>query len=200
MADVTTTVVGADVPVIQSLGVPALYMDGMPKELRADCKAGQFNIKGKTTIGNSLTFQPVAYRFFTDDILGMGVKNWVELFFFDEKGHLCGLMFHGYSRENLESLASELFYDQKGLHEVILTATMKLKNSTKNKAKYYIADFTYEVAQQEQTEELQAWAVNRRFFRRDTYSPTMVMEAAHRYWMPDDHTQDVATEDANAKP
>ena len=78
------------------------YLTGHPRQIRFDAKAGQFNIGGTTPLGSSLSFVPLAWRIFQDDILNMGRKTWAELFFVDEKGAVCAVLFHGYSVENLE--------------------------------------------------------------------------------------------------
>ena len=46
------------------------------------------------------------WRIFSDDILNMGRKTWAELYFTDDKGAICAVLFHGYSIGNLYRFAS----------------------------------------------------------------------------------------------
>ena len=101
-----------------------MYLSGRPRQYRFDASKGQFNIKGEiplTKKGKAFTILPVAFRIFKDDILGMGVKKWVEFYFINEKTQLCALLFHGYSVENLLRMTDEMFYDGVNLCQVALT-------------------------------------------------------------------------------
>ena len=55
------------------------YLPGHPRQVRFDAKAGQFNINGTVPLGSSISFIPLAWRIFQDDILNMGRKTWAEL-------------------------------------------------------------------------------------------------------------------------
>ena len=124
------------------------YLPGHPRQVRFDAKAGQFNINGTVPLGNSLSFIPLAWRVFQDDILNMGRKLWAELFFADDKGAICAVLFHGYSVENLYRLIEPLFYDDLTLADVTVKVTAEKKQTTKDgkTATYYIAQFSYEAA------------------------------------------------------
>jgi hypothetical protein len=124
------------------------YLPGHPRQVRFDAKAGQFNIGGVTSLGNSLSFIPLAWRIFRDDILNMGCKLWAELFYADEKGAICAVLFHGYSVENLYRLIEPLFYDDLTLADVVVKVTAEKKQTTKEgkTATYYIARFSYDPA------------------------------------------------------
>ncbi|MDB5243630.1 MAG: hypothetical protein JWP57_4255, partial [Spirosoma sp.] len=125
------------------------YLEGKPRGIRVDLKAGKFNIEGITPLGNTLTIQPVAWHFFSGDILGMGKKDWAELFFFDKNDVLCAILLHGYSVENLMALQSELYYADNELDTVLLTITPGKKeglDKDEKKTTYYIAEFTQEPA------------------------------------------------------
>jgi hypothetical protein len=88
----------------------------------------------------------MAWRFFEDDILQMGRKKWVELFFVDEKNCVSAILFHGYSRDNLEKLARDLFYEDVTLSDVKITAKFVPKKNEKQKPAilYHIAEFEVE--------------------------------------------------------
>ena len=70
------------------------YLEGHPRQYRFDAKEGVFTINGSEKLGRTLTFQPIAWRIFTDNILNMGTKNWAELFFIDEKNCVSAVLFH----------------------------------------------------------------------------------------------------------
>ena len=73
-------------------------------------------------LGKSLTFIPVALRVFADNLFNMGRKVWAEVFYVDDKGVACGVLFHGYSAENLQHLTAALFYDDLHLTDVQLAS------------------------------------------------------------------------------
>ena len=87
------------------------YLEGHPRQYRFDAKEGVFNINGAEKLGRTFTFQPIAWRIFTDAILGMGTKNWAELFFIDEKNCVSSILFHSYSVDNIFRLIVRLYYD-----------------------------------------------------------------------------------------
>lgn len=151
-----------------------LYIDGNPKQYRFDAKEGKFSIhydeNNIEQVGTSLSFQPVAWRIFSDDILGQGHKKWVELFFIDEADCVSGILFHGYSVANLERLITPLVYNRVKLNEVVLTvnADKKENNKIQPKGVYYIASFTYKLADKTQTQELADYVETINLYRRDT--------------------------------
>ena len=110
---------------------PFRYLPGHPRQIRFDAKAGQFNINGTTPLGQSLRFIPLAWRIFSDDILNMGRKTWAELYFTDDKGAVCAVLFHGYSVENLYRLIEPLFYDDLTLADVVVKVQAEKKETTK---------------------------------------------------------------------
>ena len=127
------------------------YLSGYPRQIRFDASRGFFNIKGITPItkkGEALTIQPIAYRIFKDNILGMGVKTWAEFFFINNGNQLCVLMLHGYSVQNLMRHADEMFYDDVNFNQVSLTIqpvekTSRQQDEKGGYPKYYMCDFTY---------------------------------------------------------
>ena len=123
------------------------YLEGHPRQYRFDAKEGVFNINGAEKLGRTLTFQPIAWRIFTDNILNMGTKNWAEIFFIDEKNCVSALLFHGYSVDNIFRLIEPLYYDDLTLADVVITAVAEKKEIHKIQPKgvYYIANFTYKM-------------------------------------------------------
>jgi hypothetical protein len=179
------------------------YLPGHPRQVRFDAKAGQFNIGGITPLGNSLSFIPLAWRVFQDDILNMGRKLWAELFFADDKGAVCAVLFHGYSVENLYRLIEPLFYDDLTLADVTVKVTAEKKQTTKDgkTATYYIAQFSYEAADAAEVAARCDFARDFPIWRAETYTGAADMRIQHGYTVPaEDEPQDpepAATEPAS---
>jgi len=162
------------------------YLPGHPRQVRFDAKAGQFNIGGITPLGNSLSFIPLAWRVFQDDILNMGRKLWAELFFADDKGAICAVLFHGYSVENLYRLIEPLFYDDLTLADVTVKVAAEKKQTTKDgkTATYYIAQFSYEVADAAEVAARRDFARDFPIWRAETYTGAADMRIQHGYTVP----------------
>ena len=150
------------------------YLAGSPRQIRFDAKAGQFNVNGKEPLGSTLTFQPLAWEFFTADILGMGVKSWAEMFFLDTQNRLCAVLFHGNSVNALKQVSTPLFYDDLTLADVVLTVTPDKKENTKitPKGVYYIAQFDYTMADPKRTADLAEFAASIHIYRDETINDT----------------------------
>lgn len=162
------------------------YLEGHPRQYRFNAKTGTFNIGGTIELGDTLTLQPIAWRIFTDEILNMGRKNWAEIFFIDERKCLAAVLFHGYSVEELYRLIEPLYYDDLTLADVRLTVTVEKKenNNIKPKATYYIARFTYEIADTATVSELQAFASDHRIYRTETLSDVAEIRSEHQFYNP----------------
>ena len=163
------------------------YLPGSPRQIRFDAKEGSFNVNGKEPLGKSLSFQPLAWEIFTADILNMGQKTWVEMYFLDEKNRVCAVLFHGYSVKNLQQLIEPLYYDELTLADVMLTVTPDKKENTKIQPKgvYYIADFSYVMADPKRTEDLAELARTVDIYRAETINETRTTKATHGYRVPD---------------
>ena len=162
------------------------YLPGHPRQVRFDAKAGQFNINGTVPLGNSLSFIPLAWRVFQDDILNMGRKLWAELFFADDKGAICAVLFHGYSVENLYRLIEPLFYDDLTLADVVVKITAEKKQTTKDgkTATYYIAQFSYEAADAAEVAARRDFSRDFAIWRAETYTGAADMRIQHAYTVP----------------
>ena len=167
------------------------YLEGHPRQYRFDAKEGVFNINGTDKLGRTLTFQPLAWRIFTDDILNMGTKNWAELFFIDENNCVATVLFHGYSVDNIFRLIEPLFYDDLTLADVVITAIAEKKENTKitPKGTYYIASFSYKMADVEQTVSIKAYANDRRIFRQETLTDVANYKTAMNFYNPFAHAE-----------
>ncbi|WP_046245439.1 hypothetical protein [Hymenobacter terrenus] len=162
------------------------YLPGHPRQVRFDAKAGQFNIGGMMPLGNTLSFMPLAWRVFQDNILNMGRKLWAELFFADDKGAICAVLFHGYSVENLYRLIEPLFYDDLTLADVTVKITAEKKQTTKDgkTATYYIAQFSYEAADAAEVAARRDFARDFPIWRAETYTSAADMRIQYGYTVP----------------
>ena len=162
------------------------YLPGHPRQVRFDAKAGQFNINGTVPLGSAISFIPLAWRIFQDDILNMGRKTWAELYFTDEKGAVCAVLFHGYSVENLYRLIEPLFYDDLTLADVVVTVTAAKKETTKEgkKATYFIAEFSYAAADPAEAQARKDFARDFALWRAETYTGLADVKLAQGYTVP----------------
>ena len=163
------------------------YLPGHPRQIRADLKAGVFNLNGQEVLGKSLTFIPVALRFFSDNILSMGRKVWAELFFIDKSGAVCAVLFHGYSVENLQKLNASLFYDDLKLTDVELTVTPVKKQTEKDgkPATYFIAEFSYQPADPAEVQARQEFAEDFDLYREETLTGMADIRLVNGYRIPE---------------
>ncbi|CCH02285.1 hypothetical protein FAES_4285 [Fibrella aestuarina BUZ 2] len=168
------------------------YLEGHPRQYRFDAKEGVFNVNGVEKLGRTLTFQPIAWRIFTDNILNMGTKNWAELFFIDEKNCVSAVLFHGYSVDNIFRLIEPLYYDDLTLADVVITATAEKKENNKIQPKgiYYIANFSYQMANPEKSAELKLFAQDYKVFRQETLTDIANIKTAFNYYNPFAHAID----------
>jgi hypothetical protein len=165
---------------------PYKYLEGHPKQYRFDAKEGLFSIHGIEQLGDTFTFQPIAWRIFSDNILRMGTKNWAEIFFMDEKNCVSALLFHGYSVDNMYKLIEPLFYDDLTLADVVITAKAEKKENTKitPKGVYYIAGFSYQLAPREKVQEVQDFVRDNKIFRQETLTDLAHIKVASGFYNP----------------
>ena len=178
------------------------YLPGHPRQIRFDAKAGKFNIGGTTELGSSISFIPLAWRIFQDDILNMGRKTWAEIYFVDEKGAVCAVLFHGYSVENLYRLIEPLFYDDLTLADVVVTITAAKKETTKEgkKATYYIAEFSYAAADPAEAQARQEFAQDFELWRAETYTGAADLRLTQGYTVPAEIQEQAARAQLAAAP
>ena len=162
------------------------YLEGHPRQYRFDAKKGVFNINGVEEIGQTLHFQPIAWRLFTDDILKMGRKKWAEIFFIDHLNCVSVILFHGYSVDNISRLIEPLYYADLSMADAIITATLVKKENTKIQPKgiYFLAEFTYKNAPEPTNEALSSFVADSRIFRLDTVTGTAKTATSVNYQSP----------------
>ncbi len=160
------------------------YLPGHPRQIRFDGKGGVFNVGGEQVLGKSLSFIPVALRVFADNLFNMGRKVWAEVFYVDEKGIVCGVLFHGYSAENLQHLNADLFYDDLHLTDVVLTATAVKKENKKVGGSYFIAEFSYQPADPAEVQARREFAEDFDVYREETLTGTAELRIFNGYRVP----------------
>lgn len=177
------------------------YLEGHPRQYRFDAKEGVFTINGSEKLGRTLTFQPIAWRIFTDNILNMGTKNWAELFFIDEKNCVSAVLFHGYSVDNIFRLIEPLYYDDMTLADVVITAVAEKKENNKIQPKgvYYIANFSYKLGDPVRTAQLKQYAQHVKVFRQETLTDIANIKTAYNYYNPFYSEQPAAISEQSAK-
>lgn len=138
------------------LALPEIkYLPGFPRKYRFDAKNGKLNFNGQTDItgkGQSFNLISLAYRIFTDEILGYSRRKWAELFFVNQAGQLCSLLFHGFSVDQLQTILGDLYYEDAGLTDIQLTITPEPRSN--EFGNYYVASFGFEVLPAEDGEQL----------------------------------------------
>lgn len=175
------------------------YRSGFPRSYRFDASRGIFVIGEKpiTQRGESLNFIPIGYRIFQDEIMGLDLKKWVEFFFLNQAGHVCSLLFHGFSVESLERKTNDLFYDEVNLTEVQLTVKPieKIKKSGEGKgSKYFIAEFDYKILNTQERADIKLLGESLPLFRNDTLTGNALMELSVHYCPPVHLTEVNATD------
>ena len=123
------------------------YFVGEPKTYRYDGKSGYFKLY-ETPLKQQLKFQPVAWRFYEDDLFQMGRKLWAEIFFVDDANCLSVIMFHGYNVENFRKTLKPYRYDD--LTYADLTYTVEAVKKNGEKGAYWQPIFKAEKATKEQ--------------------------------------------------
>ena len=159
-------------------GDEILYIEGQPRDYRFDARNGTFKLGEEEILTDhngqplkSFTFQPLAWRIFTDTLFGREREEiWAEIFFVDSENCLSVIMFNNSSVKELQKLIQPLFYKRKKLSEVVLTMTPESHENTKIKPKatYFIAKFKMEDAMPERIEAFGQYADCNRIYRLDT--------------------------------
>lgn len=163
------------------------YLKGRPRQYRFDASRGIMNINGETPVtkpGKTFELIPVAYRIFKDSLFDYSRREWLELFFVNEKGALSCIMFHGFSVEHFMRMTQDLFYDDLKITEIKITITPEQKKITKgdNEGKtYYIANFEYDKADAKYLKMVSTLLDDTEIYRTDTMRPTNDMIVWENY-------------------
>jgi hypothetical protein len=161
------------------------YMVGSPKQYRADAKTGSFNINGRTHVGNELSIQPIAYRFFNDNLFNRGEIEWAEVFFVDESNCISSLMFNGVSLQNLKQFTSELFYEDAELTDIKMDISWSKQKNEKVNATYHVASFEVAEIIPESEKKAQLDLVSKvQIYRSETLTPNAFISEQKNFFIP----------------
>ena len=159
------------------------YLEGHPKQYRFNGQTGRFNLNGETDLGNKMSFQPIAWRIFEENLFERGRKEqWAEIFFIDNKNCVSVIMFNNTSVNVLFGLIEPLFYEELSLADVVLTVESEKRENTKITPKgiYYITKFSYVPADPEKVNAQREFVRDHRIFRADTLTPTAEYKAVSK--------------------
>jgi hypothetical protein len=168
------------------------YTLGAPREYRFDAKNGVFTVGANSAVGSTLKVKPIAWAIYTDELFGQPSKLWAELYFIDDKDCVSVIMFHGPSAQELQKLAEPLYYDDKGLNDVIIEiyATEHTNTKLKPQVKYWIARFDrYEAADAELVKEQKAYARSFPIFRKTSWTPKRQTIESKYYYDQAEHAE-----------
>lgn len=163
-----------------------LYLEGSPRQYRFDAKEGRFKIYEEVLPSRELTFQPIAWRIFSADILGMGQKNWIEIFFVDKEDCVSSILFHEYSLQTFKNAIEPLYYKRKKINEMVFTVSPVQKESKSvqaNGAKYFVAEFHMQPAEAAKVEEYKELVSDISLYRNDTISGTSQVSYSFGYML-----------------
>jgi hypothetical protein len=122
------------------------YFPGHPRVYRFNAKKGQFYTDQDEPMGRAgtpITVIPLSYRTFEAEMFGMDRREWVELFFLNEAGHVSCLLLHRYSAGEFAGLAAKLFYAEVTPVQIQLHIRPETRSHAEY-GKYYIATFGFE--------------------------------------------------------
>ena len=145
------------------------YLVGNPKQYRFNGQTGRFNINGEKDLGSTFALVPMAWRIFHASLFGRGKKEqWAELFFLDEFNCVCSIMLNNTSAQILQNTFGQIIYEGLLLEDVKLKITSDRRTNERVKGTYYIAQFTYEKADEQTLLINKEYAADFQIFRRDT--------------------------------
>lgn len=142
----------------QLLAFPQIkYLEGLPRDYRFNAKTGTL-FQGATVEitkkGQSFSFIPLSYRIFTAEMFNYEKKDWAEIFFINDRGHISCIMFHGYSVEQLRATIAGLFYEDRNLCQTVLTVSAAPKSN--EHGAYYVAEFSTELIPEKELKDLES--------------------------------------------
>ena len=136
-------------PASFALAIPerVTYLEGLPRNYRFNAKKGTLNYEDEKEItapGAAFTLLPLALRVFTAPLFKGTDRKWLEIFFLNRSGHVCGVLFHSSSVERFYNAAGKrMVYD--GVSPVTSLITVRpLPRKHPEHGAYYVADFSFE--------------------------------------------------------
>lgn len=126
-----------------------VYMKGRPREYRFSADNGHFYTPRKAEdLGTSLSIVPIMVNAFNAPENFMGNESYsgrpfIQIYFLNEQGHVCTLMFHSASVRGFMDVIEDSFYNKLTLTFSLLTMTSE-KVQNKDGLTYYKLKFTQE--------------------------------------------------------
>lgn len=123
------------------------YLEGLPRNYRFNAKEGTLNYEKEkeiTSSGSTFTLLPLALRVFTAPLFKGPDRKWLEIFFLNKSGHVCGVLFHSSSVDRFYDAAGKrMVYD--GVSPITSLITIRpLPRKHPKHGPYYVADFSFE--------------------------------------------------------
>lgn len=123
------------------------YLQGLPRNYRFNAKAGTLNYETEkeiTASGSTFTLLPLALRLFTAPLFKGPDRKWLEIFFLNKSGHVCGVLFHSSSVDRFyQAAGKKMTYD--GVSPLTSLITVRpLPRKHPEHGAYYVADFTFD--------------------------------------------------------
>jgi hypothetical protein len=123
------------------------YLEGLPRNYRFNAKNGTLNYETEKEItpsGSAFSLIPLALRVFTAPLFKGPDRKWLEIFFLNKSGHVCGVLFHSSSVARFYDAAGKrMAYD--GISPVTSLITVRpLPRKHSEHGPYYVADFSFE--------------------------------------------------------
>jgi hypothetical protein len=123
------------------------YLEGLPRNYRFNAKEGTLNYEKEKEItsgGSTFSLLPLALRVFTAPLFKGPDRKWLEIFFLNKSGHVCGVLFHSSSVDRFYDAAGKrMVYD--GVSPVTSLITVRpLPRKHPEHGPYYVAAFSFE--------------------------------------------------------
>jgi hypothetical protein len=171
------------------------YLEGLPRNYRFNAKEGSLNYEKEKKItsgGSTFSLLPLALRVFTAPLFKGPDRKWLEIFFLNKSGHLCGVLFHSSSVDRFYNAAGKrMVYD--GVSPITSLITIRpLPRKHPEHGSYYVADFSFDELPAEaiaKTEEMRE--VLPPIYRDDTVTHPETIMLQDGYSAPDYEAQSV---------
>jgi hypothetical protein len=123
------------------------YLEGLPRNYRFNAKKGSLNYEDEKEItdgGSSFSLLPLALRVFRAPLFNSPSRMWLEIFFLNKSGHLCGVLFHTSSVDRFyNSAGKRMSYDGISPLSSLITVQPLVRKHAEY-GPYYVADFKFE--------------------------------------------------------
>jgi hypothetical protein len=147
------------------------YREGIPRSYRFNASNGVVTFNGELPVskkGEDFSFIPIACRIFEAELFDYSNRLWAELFFLNQAGHVCCILFHGYTVDELQQLESDLYYSDLTITQVILTLKPIEKTSKETGNKFYIGTFDFKPAPADYVDVVSTLLKETPLYRQDT--------------------------------